>query len=97
MLSRDSIRKPAYYAMQFLSRLGSTVLFADRHLIVTMRNPGDYMILAVNGVAFHVNYFMREESSIRPEDVEKVLAPPKQRAPRSGNLGSVGSAFDVLS
>ena len=73
MLSRDSIRKPAYYAMQFLSRLGSTVLFADRHMIVTMRNPGDYMILAVNDVAFHVNYFMKEESSIRPEDVESVL------------------------
>ena len=70
LLSRDSIRKPAWFALQSMCRLGQSLLYSDRHLVVTMRTPDDYMILAVNSMPFDVNYFLTSEDEIKPEDVE---------------------------
>lgn len=74
MLTRDSIRKPAYFALQFLGRLGNTLLYADERLVVTMRSPESFMILAVNSVPFHVSYFLREEDEIRPDDADAMVS-----------------------
>ncbi len=73
LLTRDSVRKPAWFALQFLCRLGQSLLYADSHLVVTARGRDDYMILAVNGVYFDISYFLSEEDEIRAEDVERVV------------------------
>ncbi len=70
LLSRDSIRKPAWFALQCVCRLGQSLLYADQHLVVTMRAPEDYMILAVNSTIFDVSYYLTDEDEIRPEDVD---------------------------
>ena len=74
MLTRDGIRKPAYYALQFMSRLGNTLLYADERLVVTRRGRDSYMILAVNSTPFHVSYFLRDEDRIGPGDTDQFMA-----------------------
>ncbi len=69
LLTRDSIRKPAWFALQFMCRLGQTILYDDEHLVVTRRGTDDYMILASNSVRFDVNYYLCNEDEIRAKDV----------------------------
>ena len=73
LLSRDSIRKPAWFALQCMSRLGQSLLYSDPHLVVTMCTPDDYMILASNSMPFDVSYYLINEDEIRPEDVEHCI------------------------
>ena len=73
LLSRDSIRKPAWFALQCMSRLGQSLLYSDSHLVVTMRTPDDYMILAVNSTPFDVSYYLTSEDEIQPDDVENCV------------------------
>ena len=73
LLSRDSIRKPAWFALQCMSRLGQSLLYSDQHLVVTMCTPDDYMILASNSMPFDVSYYLINEDEIRPEDVEHCI------------------------
>ena len=80
MLTRDSIRKPVFFAQQFLSRLSGTVLYADANLIVTMRSADSFMILAVNDVPFHVSYYLKEEDEILPDESDQVVSEGKPAA-----------------
>jgi len=52
------------------------------------RQLGELLDLAESG--------LRQIFAIQRAALEKVLAPPKRQAPRSGDLGTVGSAFDAL-
>lgn len=70
LLTRDSIRKPAWFALQFMGRLGQSVLYASPQLVVTAHGYNDYMILAVNSVLFDVSYYICKEDEIRAEDVD---------------------------
>ncbi len=74
MLTRDGIRKPAYYAMLFLSRLGSTLLYSDDNLIVTRRDSDNYMILSFNRAAFQAGYYMTKEDGIGPDSFRRFLS-----------------------
>ena len=73
LLSRDSIRKPAYYALQFLGRLDEQVLFADEQMIVTMKNHRSFTILCSNHVHLNVTYYLRPEEEITPESLDSVV------------------------
>ena len=72
-LTRDGIRKPAFYAQQFLGRLGGTLLYNDNSLIVTRTSTESFMILVFNRASFHVNYYEREEDSVALEGMNGVL------------------------
>lgn len=80
LLSRDSIRKPAWYALQFMNRLGSSLLYADERLVVTKRSADSFMALAVNNVPFHVGYYLRDEDRIGVRDVDAAAAEGKPQA-----------------
>ena len=89
MLTRDSIRKPAFFAQQFLSRLSGTVLYADSRLVVTMKGRDSFRILAVNSVPFQVGYYLKDEDTIGPEEVDRVVA--------EGNPSATDLSIDGLS
>lgn len=72
-LTRDGIRKPAFYAQQFLGRLGGTLLYNDDNVIVTRTSTESFMILAFNRASFHVNYYEHEEDSVAVENMKTVL------------------------
>ena len=73
MVTRDSIRKPAYYAALFLGKLQGQLLYADEHLIVTMKNRQSFLIVCSNQVQFHVNYYLKNEDELTPESMDAVV------------------------
>lgn len=78
MLTIDSIRKPVYYALQFLNELQGKLLYSSPNMIVTMKHSGSFRVLCSNLVSFHIGYYLKEEEEITPGnmDVAVVSEPP---------------------
>ncbi|MBP3900019.1 MAG: helix-turn-helix domain-containing protein [Blautia sp.] len=74
LLSRDSIRKPAYYAMQFLGELQGSLLHQEPGLIVTMKNQKSLRAVCSNSVSFNAGYYQREEDKLTPEDLDLAIS-----------------------
>jgi len=74
LLSRDSIRKPAYYAMQFLGELQGSLLHQEPGLIVTMKNPRSLRAVCANSISFNAGYYQREEDKLALEDLDLALS-----------------------
>lgn len=61
LLSKDTIRKPAFFAIQFLNRLGKYYIGKGEHYIATMQDNGDLYILCFYFSWFRRNYLMQSE------------------------------------
>lgn len=61
LLTKDTIRKPAYFAVDFLNQLGEYLLDKGDHYIVTRRESGDIYILCFYYSWFKRSYFLQEE------------------------------------
>ena len=61
LLTKDTIRKPAYFAVDFLNQLGEYLLDKGEHDIVTKKENGDIYILCFYYSWFKRSYFLQEE------------------------------------
>jgi beta-xylosidase/AraC-like DNA-binding protein len=68
LLTKDGIRKPAFYAFQFLSSLHHKLLGKNEHSIVTTNGSGSYTIVCHNSKKLTYKYAMKEENEI---DIEQ--------------------------
>nr|MCR5777408.1 helix-turn-helix domain-containing protein [Lachnospiraceae bacterium] len=69
LITKDTIRKPAYYALDFMNQLGEYVIAKDKNYIVTRKENGDFYILCFNFSWFRKNYLMQDEDlDIRQSD-----------------------------
>ncbi|MDE7310603.1 MAG: helix-turn-helix domain-containing protein [Eubacterium sp.] len=73
LLTKDSIRKPAFYAFQFLNLLGNRMIMIGDHYIVTKSQSGSYRLLCFNFSWYSVSYFLKAENSIRPQEMEAMF------------------------
>ena len=61
LLTKDTIRKPAYFAVDFLNQLGEYLLDKGDNYIVTRKENGDIYILCFYYSWFRRSYFLQEE------------------------------------
>jgi Beta-xylosidase len=64
LISKDGIRKPAFYAFDFLNRMGEFLLRKDDNCIVTTNGHYDYFIACHNYKHFNYQYYMKSEDDI---------------------------------
>lgn len=64
LLTRDSIRKPAFYAIDFMNQLGPLFLSRGRHFIATRKENGQVYILC-----FYFSWF-RRSSIMTGDDID---------------------------
>ena len=62
MLTKDTICKPAYWAVAFLNMLGSKLLIQSDYYIATKNSSGEYFILCQNFKWFHKKYYLQPEN-----------------------------------
>lgn len=67
ILTKDSIRKPAYFALQFMNELGDTLLSKGDHYIITRKGKQSYYMICFNFKWYSSNYFLRDENIQNPE------------------------------
>lgn len=73
ILTKDSIRKPAYHALDFLQRMGNILLDKGANHMITKKQNGEYYILCYNYKWFSVSYFVHEESIRDPEQLHEIF------------------------
>lgn len=61
LLTKDSIRKPAYFAIDFLNQLGEYLIDKDENYIATRKENGDIYILCFYYSWFKRSYFLQDE------------------------------------
>ena len=57
LLTKDTIRKPAYFALEFLNRLGSVLIAAGEGYILTRSESGNYYLLCSHFVPFDAGQY----------------------------------------
>lgn len=72
LLSKDTIRKPAYYALEFLGELGGYLLDKGDRFIATRHESGDITILAFYYSWFRRSYFLQSED-VKLEDYRSMV------------------------
>lgn len=68
IISRDGIRKPSFYAFQFLNKLQSNIIVKDEHSIITTNGRGRYTIVCHNYKKLSAKYVFAEEDRIKIEE-----------------------------
>ncbi len=61
LLTKDTIRKPAYYAIDFMNQLGEYVIDRTDKFIISRKENGDIYIVCHNFSWFRENYLMQDE------------------------------------
>lgn len=69
LLSRDGIRKPAFYAFDFLNHLGNDIIGYGEDYIITQVGTGDYRIVCCNYKHPNIRYFQEDENL---QDVDRL-------------------------
>ena len=69
LLTKDTIRKPIYYAVRMLNHLGNEVVARGNNYIVTRLTDDEYSIVCFNPVVFNPSYFVKAENQANVEEV----------------------------
>ncbi len=73
ILTRDSICKPAYYALQFLNMLDDTLISYGKNYIVTQGAHGGYHILLTNHKHLSERYYLEKQTVSDPTDLDVIF------------------------
>lgn len=74
LITRNSIPKPAWYALEFLNELGSEVLGRGDNYIVTRDDQGAWRILCHNFKHFNYQYYLFEDAQLGIHQLDSLLA-----------------------
>ena len=69
LMTIGGVRKPAYFALQFLHALGEYVVKRGEGYIITRTSHGRFFILCYNYKWFSGNYFLRKEWEFAPSEL----------------------------
>ncbi len=70
LVSKDTIRKPIFYALKMLNYLGSKVIARGDNFMVTRVADDEYQIICFNTVWYNSSYFIDAENQATVEDVK---------------------------
>ena len=73
LLTRTGIRKPAFFALQFLNSLGLWVIDQGENHVVTRTSDGSLFLLCSNQKHFNSQYYMRSEESFEPGKLDELF------------------------
>ena len=72
IISKDSIKKPAFYALEYMEYLGNKILAQGDNYIVTKKGE-DYYIACFNYKWYGVNYFVDDNANMSIEKINEVF------------------------
>lgn len=74
LLSKDTIRKPAFFALDFLNQVEGKVIAEGEHWLVTRNDSGSVYILCCYYSWFRRNYFLKNEDVALNEACDMTFA-----------------------
>lgn len=70
IMTKDGICKPSLYAFEFLNRMGKYFLEKGENYLMTKDENGNIQILLFHNKELGPGYYMKEEDSYRPDELE---------------------------
>ena len=70
LLTKNGIKKPAFYAFTFLNRMGKYLLAKGEHYLITADAHGGYAILLFHCCRMEMEYYYEQQDTITAEEVE---------------------------
>lgn len=72
LINADNIKKPAYWAYEFLSQLGDEILFTSEDRIIS-KQGSDYIVLIWNFCYYKENFAKGERSALKLTDRDSIF------------------------
>ncbi|WP_160689570.1 helix-turn-helix domain-containing protein [Clostridium sp. C2-6-12] len=73
LISKNGIKKPAYYAIEFMNRLGGKIIDKGENYILTTNNDNEYFMACHNYKHFNKDYYSKSEDEINPKEQETLF------------------------
>lgn len=73
LISRDGIRKPAYFAYEYMDYLGKYMLKRNQNALISGNESGVFFICCHNFKAFNFRYYTQDESKIEVENQRRLF------------------------
>lgn len=73
LLTKDSIRKPAYFVLQFLNMMGTWLIDKGENYMITESSDGSYYILCFHYQWYGAGYFVQDEDVKDPERIKDIF------------------------
>lgn len=70
IITKDGICKPSFYAFEFLDQMGEYQIEKRDCFLITGEKSGNIQILLFNNKELGAGYYMKEEDSYRPDELE---------------------------
>ncbi|HCW54229.1 MAG TPA: hypothetical protein DG753_10950, partial [Clostridium sp.] len=64
LITKDKIRKPVFYSLLFLNKLGNRFIQKGKNYIVTTNGMNSYYILCFNYKEYSYDYYMKDENTM---------------------------------
>lgn len=71
LLTKNAVKKPAYYAYAFLERMGKYLLGKGEHYLVTADGFGNYEILLFYCSRMDMRYYYRQNDKITVQEIDQ--------------------------
>jgi beta-xylosidase/AraC-like DNA-binding protein len=75
LISCDGIKKPAYYAFNFLNKMGKYLLFNEGHCAITSNGADNYTIICHFYSDLNYIYFLKSENEITISEQNRLFEP----------------------
>lgn len=72
-MTQSSIRKPIYFALQFMNMLGGYLVHKGENYIITRTQHKTYYILCFNPKRFNSSYYLMEEHEFMPGQLDSLF------------------------
>lgn len=73
LITKDGIKKPAYYAFEFLRKMNGDVLYNKDNIMITSNGLSGLNILIMNYKYFNTYYSLIRENELHPERLYKIF------------------------
>lgn len=73
LLTRNGIRKPAFFTLQFFNSMGLWIVDQGENHVVTRTSDGSLFLLCTNQKHFNSQYYMRSEGSFEPGRLDELF------------------------
>lgn len=73
IITKDKIRKPVYYALSFLDRMGSKFIEKGENYIITSNGGNSYYILCFNYKEYNCNYYLQDEDNLDISELSELF------------------------
>lgn len=73
LISKDALKKPAFFALDFMGRLGDFALEAGEGCIAATNGRGSCELLLYNDKHLNYTYYLKDEATITVEDTKRIF------------------------